>query len=47
MDFKYPQIKWYQNFRELPHYSYFIVLAFMGLGAWLCANDEPIFKKKN
>ncbi len=34
-------------FRELPHYSYFIALAFMGLGAWLCANDEPIFKKKN
>lgn len=34
-------------FRELPHYTYFIALAFMIVGAWLCAKDEPIFKRKN
>lgn len=36
-------------FRELPHYTYFIALGLMAIGAWLCANDEPIFKrtKKN
>lgn len=33
-------------FLELPQYTYFIALAFMVIGAWLCANDEPIFKKK-
>ena len=33
-------------FRGLPHYTYFIALALMIIGAWLCANDEPIFKKK-
>ena len=33
-------------FREMPHYTYFIALGFMIIGAWLCANDEPIFKKR-
>lgn len=33
-------------FRELPHYTYFIAFGLMLIGAWLCANDEPIFKKK-
>jgi len=33
-------------FRELPSYTYFIALGLMVIGAWLCANDEPIFKKK-
>lgn len=33
-------------FKELPHYTYFIALTIMIIGAWLCANDEPIFKKR-
>ena len=33
-------------FRELPAYTYFIALFLMVLGAWLCAVDEPLFKKK-
>ena len=33
-------------FRELPPYTYFIALAVMMIGAWLCAKDEPIFRKK-
>ncbi|MBQ8291376.1 MAG: DMT family transporter [Clostridia bacterium] len=33
-------------FRTLPQYMYFIALALMVVGAILCANDEPIFKKK-
>ena len=33
-------------FREMPHYSYFIALGLMIVGAWLCAGDEPIFKRK-
>lgn len=33
-------------FRELPKYQYFIALGLMVIGAWLCANDEPIFSKK-
>lgn len=33
-------------FRELPHYSYFIALAVMALGAWLCAQDKPLFSRK-
>lgn len=32
-------------FRELPHYTYFIALALMIIGAWLCSKDEPVFKK--
>lgn len=34
-------------FKELPHYTYFIALGAMIIGAWLCSTDEPIFKKKN
>ena len=34
-------------FRELPPYTYFIALAVMMIGAWLCAKDEPIFLKKD
>jgi hypothetical protein len=26
--------------------TYFISLALMAVGAWLCSKDEPIFKKK-
>lgn len=33
-------------FRDLPHYTYFIALGLMIVGAWLCSSDEPIFKKK-
>ncbi len=33
-------------FRELPHYTYFISLGLMAVGAWLCSKDEPIFKRK-
>lgn len=33
-------------FRILPPATFFIALAIMAVGAWLCANDEPIFKKK-
>jgi len=33
-------------FRGIPQYVYFIALGFMIIGAWLCANDEPILKKK-
>ncbi len=37
-------------FRELPKYTFFIALAFMLVGAWICSSDEPVFarkKKKN
>lgn len=34
-------------FRNPPHYTYFIALGFMIVGAWLSANDTPLFKKKN
>lgn len=33
-------------FREFPPYTYFMALGLMVIGAWLCANDTPIFKKK-
>ena len=33
-------------FRDMPKYTYFIALALMVVGAWLCSSDEPIFKKK-
>lgn len=33
-------------FREMPPYTYFVALALMILGAWLCSSDKPIFKKK-
>ncbi len=34
-------------FRELPHYTYFIALLFMIVGAFLCAKDEPLFQKRH
>jgi drug/metabolite transporter (DMT)-like permease len=34
-------------FRSIPHYTFFIALALMLIGAWLCSNDDPIFKRKN
>ncbi len=33
-------------FRDMPPYTYFLALALMMIGAWLCAKDEPIFKNK-
>ncbi len=33
-------------FKGIPPYTFFIALALMSLGAWLCSSDEPIFKKK-
>lgn len=33
-------------FQELPEYIYFVALAIMLIGAWLCSKDEPVFKKK-
>lgn len=33
-------------FREMPKVTYFISLAAMAVGAWLCSKDEPIFKKR-
>lgn len=33
-------------FRDALGVNYFIALALMMVGAWLCANDEPLFKKK-
>ena len=33
-------------FRDMPDISYFIALFIMLIGAWLCANDTPIIKKK-
>lgn len=32
-------------FREIPHYTYFIALVLMIIGAWLCSKDEPVFKR--
>lgn len=32
-------------FQDLPRYTYFIALAVMLIGAWLCSNDEPVFKR--
>ena len=32
-------------FREMPPTTYFIALALMIIGAWLCSRDEPLFKK--
>ena len=34
-------------FRELPHYTYFIALAVMAVGAWLCAQDKPLLRRKS
>ena len=33
-------------FRDLPRYTYFVALALMIVGAFLCASDEPLFKRK-
>ena len=33
-------------FREAPHYTYFVALGLMIVGAWFCSSDEPIFMKK-
>ena len=33
-------------FRDLPHYTFFIALALMIIGAWLCSSDKPLFSKK-
>lgn len=33
-------------FQTIPPFTYFIALGIMIIGAWLCANDTPIFKKK-
>ena len=33
-------------FREMPKATYFVSLAAMAVGAWLCSKDEPIFQKK-
>ncbi len=32
-------------FWEIPNYTYFVALGLMIVGAWLCASDEPVFKK--
>ena len=34
-------------FREVPHYTYFIALALMVIGAWLSSQDKPLFEKRN
>lgn len=33
-------------FREMPPYTYFAAFALMAVGAWLCADDKPLFRKK-
>ena len=33
-------------FRDMPKFTYFIALALMIAGAWLCSSDKPIIKKK-
>ena len=30
-------------FRELPYFTYFIALTLMAVGAFLCAEDKPLF----
>ena len=32
-------------FRDMPHYTYFIALGFMAIGAWLSSQDKPLFKR--
>jgi len=34
-------------FLQLPSYTYYIALALMAIGAWLCSKDEPLFNSKN
>ena len=33
-------------FQKLPVYSFWIALVLMAIGAWLCSDDKPIFKRK-
>lgn len=33
-------------FRQFPHYTYYIALVMMAIGAWLSSQDKPLFKKK-
>ncbi len=33
-------------FQEMPRYTYFVALALMLVGAFLCASDEPLFQRK-
>lgn len=33
-------------FRETPHYSYFIALGLMAIGAFLSSQDKPLFKRQ-
>ena len=33
-------------FRELPYFTYFIALTLMAVGAFLCAEDKPLFRKR-
>ena len=32
-------------FRQVPRYTYYIALALMAIGAFLCSGDKPLFKK--
>lgn len=34
-------------FQQIPHYTYFIAVGLMIIGAWLCADDKPLLKTKN
>ena len=34
-------------FQKLPHYTYFIALGIMVVGAWLCSQDKPLYKKRD
>ena len=33
-------------FRDMPHYTYFIALGLMAIGAWLSSQDKPLFKRR-
>ena len=33
-------------FKEMPSYTYFLALAIMIIGAFLCSSDKPLLKKK-
>ena len=33
-------------FPQMPPVTYFVALVLMALGAWLCADDKPLLKKK-
>ena len=33
-------------FREWPHFTFWIALVLMGLGAWLSASDGPLFPRR-